>query len=255
MEAVAVFEFTPSEPNDSHDQLTFNAGEQIIITSFTDAAGWYRAELHKQCLSNNSSPNNSLNNSQNALHPNVKSYSSSKLQHSTSRSSNYHNNNNNLSNNFQTSSFNSPQHSPHNNSLQLNGNSHHHNRQHSFHSLQSRRSSSTTASQSSFHNRKIVRGFAPKSYFELKPCPWFYGPATREMAEEILQNCPEGEFIIRQNVDTLVFCLSVQCLTLGGVQHYKILRDQVGNYKMCKKLPKNNIFFLKFDSFFHVFFI
>ena len=259
MEAVALFEFSPSEPNETADQLTFNAGEQINITGFTDAPGWYKAEIHKQYASNHSSPNNSINNSQ-TLHPNgtnnknslispnhnpnnnsLKSYSSSKLQQSTSRSSNYktgHNglNQQNQQNNFQTSSFSSPQHSPHNNSLHNNSHnnslqlSSNHHRQNSFNSLQSRRSSGTTASQSNFHNRKIVRGFAPKSYFELRPCPWFYGPATREMADEILQSCPEGEFIIRQNVDTMVFCLSVQCVTLGAVQHYKILRDQVGNY-------------------------
>merc|ERR1711957_695226 len=109
MEAVALFEFSPSEtPNETTDQLTFNAGEQINITGFTDAPGWYKAEIHKQYASNNSSPNNSINNSQ-TLHPNgtnntntlknspnhnpnnnsLKSYSSSKLQQSTSRSSNY----------------------------------------------------------------------------------------------------------------------------------------------------------------------
>jgi len=94
MEAVSLFEFSPSEPNENTDQLTFNAGEQINIIGFTDAPGWYKAEIHKQYASNNSSPNASINNSQ-TLHPHstntlkspnhnpnnnsLKSYSSSKL--------------------------------------------------------------------------------------------------------------------------------------------------------------------------------
>lgn len=96
-------------------------------------------------------------------------------------------------------------------------------------SLNSRRSS-THSTGSGTLIRTIARGFAPKSYFQLEDCPWFYGPVNRPDSEHILRRCTDGEFIVRQNVDTLAYCLSVLCSSYGGVQHYKILRDQIGNF-------------------------
>ena len=82
-------------------------------------------------------------------------------------------------------------------------------------------------------SKSILKGLVPKNYFHVKPCPYFYGPISRNDADEILNKIADpGEFLIRQNNKTHQFVLSVK--HLSGNKHYKILRDQMGNYLIFK---------------------
>ena len=94
-------------------------------------------------------------------------------------------------------------------------------------------------------SKQILKGLVPKNYFQVKPCPWFYGPITRESADQILINCCPGEFLVRQNSKTHQFVLSAKLPGRSGnhrsnshgsgqIKHYKILRDQMGNFLIFK---------------------
>ena len=77
-------------------------------------------------------------------------------------------------------------------------------------------------------------GMIPKNYVEVKPHEWYYGGITRAKAEDILSRQPhDGAFLIREGESTPIpgyFTLSVK--SGGGVLHYMVFRDSLGNYSL-----------------------
>ena len=83
-------------------------------------------------------------------------------------------------------------------------------------------------------------GFVPKNYVRMKPNLWYMGNMTRVDAERFLmrandKDLTDGSFIVRDSESTPnSFAISVR---FGNqVQHYKILRNNEGNYSQLKKL-------------------
>ena len=86
-------------------------------------------------------------------------------------------------------------------------------------------------------------GFVPKNYVKMKPNLWYMGNMTRVDAERFLMRPNEpgspttladGSFIVRDSESTPnSFAISVR---FGQqVQHYKILRNNEGNYRWFGK--------------------
>eukprot|EP00043_Microstomoeca_roanoka_P009515 m.90831 g.90831 ORF g.90831 m.90831 type:complete len:264 (+) comp14605_c0_seq2:284-1075(+) len=77
-------------------------------------------------------------------------------------------------------------------------------------------------------------GYIPANYVQLDPHEWFHGRISREESERILMNVSDdGAFLFRESWTTPGgFSLSVRVNNKLGVhvQHFKILRDDVGKY-------------------------
>ncbi|XKL67236.1 hypothetical protein PGB90_010656 [Kerria lacca] len=72
-------------------------------------------------------------------------------------------------------------------------------------------------------------GLIPSNYIEMKNHNWYFGRITRQDAEKLLSNKPEGSFLIRISESSPGdFSLSVKCS--DGVQHFKVLRDAQGKF-------------------------
>jgi len=97
-----------------------------------------------------------------------------------------------------------------------------------FHSPHSQQYSLNSSTSSNLSNSFRVKGYVPKTYFNVADCSYFYGYCNRFEAEQILKHCKTGDFLVRQNIKTNEFCLSVQCHS--GIQHFKILRDSLGKF-------------------------
>ncbi|XP_050421918.1 growth factor receptor-bound protein 2 [Adelges cooleyi] len=67
-------------------------------------------------------------------------------------------------------------------------------------------------------------GLIPSNYIEMKNHDWYYGKITRADAEKLLDQQPDGCFLVRISESSPGdFSLSVKCG--DGVQHFKVLRD------------------------------
>lgn len=78
-------------------------------------------------------------------------------------------------------------------------------------------------------------GFVPKNYVKMKDNIWYMGNMTRVDAERFLlrteSHLQDGSFLVRDSESTLnAFAISVR--SQGAVQHYKILRNNEGNYQL-----------------------
>lgn len=77
-------------------------------------------------------------------------------------------------------------------------------------------------------------GYIPANYVQMMPCEWMHGKIPRVKAEEILlQTNQEGAYLFRESESAPGgFSLSVRVNNASGihVQHFKILRDDVGKY-------------------------
>ena len=87
-------------------------------------------------------------------------------------------------------------------------------------------------------------GFVPKNYVRMQPNLWYMGNMTRVDAERFLMrndaNLVDGAFIVRDSESTPnSFAISVRFQQ--QVQHYKILRNNEGNYREGQKIFKKNV--------------
>ena len=79
-------------------------------------------------------------------------------------------------------------------------------------------------------------GFVPKNYVKMKDNIWYMGNMTRVDAERFLlrndnNQMQDGSFLVRDSESTLnAFAISVRFQST--VQHYKILRNNEGNYQL-----------------------
>nr|XP_019949999.1 PREDICTED: GRB2-related adapter protein 2 [Paralichthys olivaceus] len=72
-------------------------------------------------------------------------------------------------------------------------------------------------------------GFVPQNYLDLQIPKWFQENATRNAAEDLLQHKDVGEFVIRGSQSSPGdFSISVK--HESDVQHFKVLRDNKGQY-------------------------
>lgn len=72
-------------------------------------------------------------------------------------------------------------------------------------------------------------GFVPQNYLEMQTPRWFQENATRNAAEELLRHKDVGEFVIRGSQSSPGdFSISVK--HESDVQHFKVLRDNKGQY-------------------------
>ncbi|KAG7219377.1 hypothetical protein INR49_019083 [Caranx melampygus] len=72
-------------------------------------------------------------------------------------------------------------------------------------------------------------GFVPQNYLEMQTPRWFQENATRNAAEELLRHKDIGEFVIRGSQSSPGdFSISVK--HESDVQHFKVLRDNKGQY-------------------------
>ncbi|XP_051852621.1 GRB2-related adapter protein [Antechinus flavipes] len=75
-----------------------------------------------------------------------------------------------------------------------------------------------------------AEGFIPKNYIQVKPHPWFAGRISRQFAEEILLRRNHlGAFLIRES-ESSPGEFSVSVNYGNQVQHFKVLRENMGKY-------------------------
>lgn len=72
-------------------------------------------------------------------------------------------------------------------------------------------------------------GFVPQNYIEMQSPRWYQENASRSIAEEHLRNKDVGEFVIR-GCQSSPGDFSISVKHENDVQHFKVMRDQRGQY-------------------------
>ncbi|KAM5148558.1 GRB2-related adapter protein 2 [Mantella aurantiaca] len=74
-------------------------------------------------------------------------------------------------------------------------------------------------------------GYVPKNYVEMQVPRWFCENISRTEAENVLMSKPVGFFIIRVS-QTSKGEFSISVRHAEDVQHFKVMRDKLGNYSL-----------------------
>ncbi|XP_053299961.1 GRB2-related adapter protein 2a [Pleuronectes platessa] len=72
-------------------------------------------------------------------------------------------------------------------------------------------------------------GFVPQNYLDMQPPRWFQENASRKAAEDLLRHKDVGEFVIRGS-ENWPGDFSISVKHESDVQHFKVLRDNKGQY-------------------------
>uniref|UniRef100_A0A3B4YVN4 Osteoclast-stimulating factor 1 n=1 Tax=Seriola lalandi dorsalis TaxID=1841481 RepID=A0A3B4YVN4_SERLL len=86
-----------------------------------------------------------------------------------------------------------------------------------------------------------AEGFVPKNFISIHLPSWYQEDASRSDAEEKLMSQPVGAFLIRGSQSAALGDFSISVRHATDVQHFKVLQDGRGQYKLwSEKFPSLN---------------
>uniref|UniRef100_A0A3B4UEG5 Osteoclast-stimulating factor 1 n=1 Tax=Seriola dumerili TaxID=41447 RepID=A0A3B4UEG5_SERDU len=86
-----------------------------------------------------------------------------------------------------------------------------------------------------------AEGFVPRNFISIHLPSWYQEDASRSDAEEKLMTQPVGAFLIRGSQSAALGDFSISVRHATDVQHFKVLQDGRGQYKLwSEKFPSLN---------------